>query len=318
MFTLRSFLNALACLALVLSSTAIIAPAVDVTPVRVVTGNTVVQDIAVRIGGERIQATCLLQPGIDPHAYQPVPEDVKRLASAQLVIINGLGFEGWFEGLAKEAGYRGVVVRATSGITPLKMADDHDHDHPPAAGDDAASHEALVDDPHAFNSIVHGVRYAENIRDALIAADATGAEGYRSRATAYVAELRKVDAWAKKEIATKLPPASRKLITNHDALQYFAKDYGFTIRAPNTALEDSQPSAQDLAALVTFITREGVKGVFLEVGKNQKVVEQIAQEAGVRIGGELYLDGVGPAGSPAATYIGMFQTNVTTIVGGLQ
>ena len=234
--------------------------------IAVVTGNTIVQDIAVHIGGTRIHATCLLQPGIDPHSYQPVPEDVKRLAAAQVVIINGLGFEGWFEGLAKEAGFKGAIVVATKGIAPLTMEseDDSHHGHEHGHGH---GHEK-VDDPHAFNSIVNGVRYAENIRDALIAADATGADAYRSAASAYITELRKADAAAKMQFST-LTKAQRKLITNHDALQYFAKEYGFEILAPNTALEDSQPSAKELAEVIDFIKRQGVKGVFLEFGKNE-------------------------------------------------
>lgn len=271
-------------------------------PLAVVTGSTIVHDLAVRIGGDRIAASCLLRPGIDPHTYQPVPEDVKRLATAKLVVINGLGFEGWFEGLAKEAGFAGTLVVASTGLTPLRMAD---HGH------------GQVDDPHAFNAIIHGVRYAENIRDALIAADAAGTEAYRTRAQAIIAELHDADAWAKQEFAA-IPPARRKIVTNHDALQYFAREYGFEILAPNTALEDSQPSAKDLAALVQFIRSNSVKGVFLEFGKNQKVIEQVAAEAGVRVGAELHLDGVGPADGPASTYVGMFRTNVRSIVHALR
>jgi zinc/manganese transport system substrate-binding protein len=276
------------------------------TVLPVVTGNTICQDIASRIGGTQVQVTCLLQPGVDPHSYQPVPEDVKRIANARLVIINGLGFEGWFEGLAKEAGFSGTVVVASAGITPLQMEDE---DHP------GGVHQ--VDDPHAFNAISNGVRYAENIRDALVAADAAHAASYEARAAEYIADLRRSDAWARQQFA-KIPRAQRRIVTNHDALQYFAKEYGFEILAPNTALEDSQPSAKDLAAIVDFIRKQGVKGVFFEFGKNEKVVAQIAGEAGVKVGDELYLDGVGPLDTPASTYIGMFRSNVTAILKGLQ
>lgn len=284
-------------------------------PMPIVTGNTIVHDLTLRIGGDRISASCLLQPGMDPHMYQPVPDDVKKLAAAKLVIINGLGFEGWFEGLAKEAKFAGTLVVATKGLVPLKMKDD-EHEHA-GHGHEAKGSDGLVDDPHAYNSIANGVRYAENIRDALSAADPAGTESYRTRAVAVIDELRATDAWAKKQFAT-IPKAQRKVITNHDALQYFAKEYGFEILAPNTALEDSQPSAQDIAALVQFIRTNGVKGVFLEFGKNQKVVEQVAKEAGVQVGAELYLDGVGPVGGPAATYVGMFRANVEAIVTALR
>ena len=294
--------------------------------IHVVTGNTIVQDMVTIIGGERVSATCLLQPGVDPHSYQPVPKDVKRLAQAKLVIINGLGFEGWFDGVAKEAGFVGTVVIATKGIEPLTMEEACDHgdqdkkevpanDHAPDHEHKHEHHE--VHDPHAFNSIAQGPRYAENIREALIGADPAGAEGYRVRAAAYIVELRKADAEAKKAFAV-LPRSQRKLITNHDALQYFAKEYGFEILAPNTALEDSEPSAKDIAALVTFIRQTHVKGVFLEFGKNEKVMRQISVEAQVAIGQELYLDGVGPSETPAGTYIGMFRSNVASILAALK
>lgn len=285
---------------------AFVAIASDALPV--VTGNTVVHDLTVRIGGDRVAATCLLRPGIDPHTYQPVPEDVRRLADARLVVINGLGFEGWFEKLAQEARFAGTVVVASAGITPLTMAAEND------AGQGSP---ATVPDPHAFNAIRNGVRYAENIRDALMAADPAGADGYRTRADACIADLRAADAWAQQEIA-RIPRAQRKLVTNHDALQYFARDYGFTVLAAGTALEDSQPSAADIASLVAFIRTQGVHGVFFEFGKNDTVVGQIAAEAGVKAGHELYLDGLGPHGSGADTYVGMFRANVTSIVEGLR
>lgn len=285
-------------------------------PMRVVTGSTVVHDLAVRIGGERIAAACLLQPGRDPHLHQPVPEDVRRLAEARLVIINGLGFEGWFEGLAKEAGYAGRIVIASAGVEALKLAQpcgDHDHH-----GQDGHGHEHHgVDDPHAYHAIPNGIRYAENIRDALIEADAAGADGYRARAAAVIAELREADAWARQEFAS-IPRAQRRIIANHDALRYFAREYGFEILALNTASADSQPGAQDIAALVQAIRATGVKGIFLESGKNQKAIEQVAREAGVRLGAALHLDGVGPADGPAASYAGMFRANVQAILDALR
>lgn len=280
-------------------------------PIPVVTGSTVVHDLAVRIGGERVSAACLLRPGLDPHAYQPVPGDVRRLAAARLVVINGLGFEGWFEKLAREAAFAGTVVTASAGVPVLRMRSaghGHHHDH---------DHAATAVDPHAFHAILNGVRYAENIRDALAAADPAGADGFRVRTAAVIDELRAADAWARARIAP-IPRAQRRIITNHDALQYFAAAYGFEILAPRTALEDSEPSGKDLAELVAFVRSQEVKGVFLEFGRNQKAVEQIAAEAGVRIGGVLHLDGVGPADGPAATYVGMFRANVDAIVEALR
>lgn len=286
--------------------------AVAAEPIPVITGTTVIADLTARIGGGRFAVTCLGRPGVDPHAYQPVPDDVRRLAAARLVIINGLGFEGWFEKLAAEARFAGTVVVATAGIVPLAMGEggcgDPGHDH---------GHGAAVPDPHPYNSIRQGLRYVENIRDALVAADPAGVEELRARATDLLGELRRTDAWATARLAA-IPRAHRTIITNHEALAYFAKDYGFAVQAPNTALEDSQPSAKQLAALVAHIRQQGVKGVFLEYGANPKLIEQIAAEAGVRVGAALYLDGVGPPDSPAASYVGMFRANVEAICAALQ
>lgn len=283
-------------------------------PLPVVTGNTVVHDLTIRVGGDRVAATCLLKPGIDSHAYEPVPEDVRRLAGAKLVVINGLGFEGWFEKLATEAKFAGTVVVATTGITPLKMDGDHDHGHDAGT---KADHDHDVSDPHAWNSVRQGVRYVENIRDALITADPAGAEGFRTRAAELIRELREADAWATAQLAA-IPKAQRTLVTSHDALAYFAADYGFAVQAPNTALEDSQPTAKEVAEIVSFIKAKGVKGVFLESGKNPKLIEQIAREAGVKVGGELRLDGIGEPGTPRGTYLGTFKANVQAIVDALR
>lgn len=272
-------------------------------PLPVVTGSSAVHDLTSRIGGERIVATCLLRPGADPHAYQPVPEDVRRLGNARLVVINGLGFEGWFDRLAAEAGFTGTLVVASAGIAVIGCSahdHGHDHDHGPA-------------DPHAYNSLRHGIRYAENIRDALIAADPAGADGFRQRAAAEIARLREADAWATARFAV-IPRAQRRIVTDHDGLAYFAADYGFRIVSPGATLEEAQPSARDLGALVAMIRQEGVKAVFISAGRNDKLVRQIAAEAGVQIGGALHLDGV----AEGLDYVGTFRANVEIIAKALQ
>jgi zinc/manganese transport system substrate-binding protein len=260
----------------------------------------VVFDILRHVGGDRVEAQCLLRAGIDPHAYQPVPEDVRRLAQADLVVENGLGFEGWADGLLKEAGFTGRIAVASAGIAPLATTDG-----------------GATPDPHAFNDLANGARYAENIRDALVALDPAGAEDYQAWSDAYVAELRQLDGWVKRQVA-RIPPDQRRLVTDHDALRYFAKAYGFTVVAPATATEDAQPGARQLGAIVDLIKAQRIKGVFLEPDRNPKLVEQIAREAGVTIGGALFLDGLAPAGALADSYTGMFLANVRTIVRTLE
>jgi zinc/manganese transport system substrate-binding protein len=288
------------CIGLLLLATFV--GAADTPRPRVVACSTVVFDILRHVGGDRIEAQCLLHGGVDPHAYQPVPEDARRLAQADLVIVNGLGFEGWGDALLKESGYHGRVVVASAGIVPLTMP---------------SSRAPSAVDPHAYNDLANGVRYAENIRDALCAIDAAGSEDYQAWSEAYIAQLRQLDGWVKRQVA-RIPPERRRLVTDHDAMQYFAKAYGLTVIAPATAADDAQPGAQQVAAIVSAIREQGIRGVFLERGRNPKLVEQIGREAGVAVGGELFLDGLGPAGALADSYTGMFLANVRTIVRTLE
>ncbi len=305
--TRRLASHALAVLALALACAAQAAAAdAAAAPVRlrVVACSTVVYDILRHVGGDRIDARCLLKAGTDPHAYQPEPEDARRLADAQLVVVNGLGFEGWADKLLSESGFAGKLVVASGGIQPLSMPDEE--------GGGRA-----VADPHAFNDLANGVIYAANIRDALIAADPKGAEEYQAWSEAYIAELRMLDGWVKRQVA-RIPAEQRKLVTDHDALQYFAKAYGFTVEAPESAIEDVQPGAAKVEDIVRWIRQTGIKGVFLERDRSPKLVEQIGREAGVAIGGDLWLDGPAPAPALADSYEGMFLANVRTIVRTLE
>ncbi|MDW8373043.1 MAG: zinc ABC transporter substrate-binding protein [Planctomycetota bacterium] len=287
---------------------------------RIVAGHSVIADLAQRMVDERFQVDVLVPPGQCPHTYRPTPEDVRRLAQADLILLNGLGFEGWFEPLTKEARLRARVLAVSQGIAPLTTADteqcpcgDEGHAHV----DHTLKHETVID-PHAWNSLRQGIRYAENIRDALLAiAPAEAATELRARADALIRELRRTDAWAIAELA-QIPRARRVIVTNHAALGYFARDYGFRIVAPLGPMAESQPSAREITRIVAEIRTLGVPAVFFESGKNPKLIERIAEESGVRIAGSLYVDGLGPPGSPAESYIAAFRHNVQTIVAALK
>jgi zinc/manganese transport system substrate-binding protein len=271
---------------------------------RVVAATTVIADLVRRIGGDHVDCHCLVAPGVDPHTFQPAPDDRKTLAEAELVVINGLGFEGWFDALLKESASSAPVAVASSGVAALTMSDD---DH----------RGSTIPDPHAFNDPNNGVIYAENIRDALAKADPRDADDYRAWADHVIASLRLLDGWIKRQVA-QLPASRRILVTDHDAMQYFAKAYGFTVVAPGSAIEDAQPGAGRCAAIVALIRAQNVHGVFFEAGKNPKVLSQIAAETGAVIGDDLYLDGVGPPGTLANSYEGMFLANVRAIIRTLQ
>ncbi len=279
----------------------------------VITGNSLLLDLVQRVGGGRVASSSLVPAGVDPHAYQPVPDDLRRLAAARLVVINGLGFEGWFDRLAGEARFAGSVVVAASGIVPLPADPGDAHQH----GDHGHAPAAVADDPHAFTSARLLVRYTENIREALVAADPDDAAGHRARAEALISELRAADAWATEQFAA-VPRARRVLVTDHASLAYLAADYGLRLITPRTTLDEGQPSARRVAEIVAAVRRAGVSAVFIEAGRNPRLVEQIASEAGVRVGGRLLVDALDAPGTPGGSAVGAFRQNVETILAGLR
>lgn len=292
-----------------------VSAAMSAEPLPVACGTSVVHDLTMRIGGDRVKAEVLSSYGLDPHTFQPTPAQARTLAGAKLIVVNGLGFEGWFDGLLKDSGSTAPVVVASTGIEVLHMVEacaGHGHAH--TAGH---SHETEIPDPHPFNSAREVVRFAENIRDGLITADPAGKAGYEERAATVIASLREVDAWAKKQISV-IPQPQRVLVTNHDALGYFCRSYGFTAKAPLGALERAEASSAEMVTIVNFIRQQGVKAVFLEYAANDKLITQIAKEAGVKPGGELYLDGIPAADTGVIGFEATFRHNVTTIVNALR
>lgn len=286
-------------------------------PIPVVTGSSVVHEFTVRIGGDRISATCLVPAGQDSHGYQPRPDDVRALAAAKVAVVNGLGFEGWFDRLLRDSRSAPTVITAARGVD-LIILTEHD-DHPGHAGH---AHAAGAADPHAWHDARNAARYGINIRDGLIAADPAGAAGYRERAATLVRECEALDVWIRAEVAT-LPAAKRILVTDHDGLRYFARAYGFEVHAPVGTLDDSEPGAKAVAALIKLVRSQDVPALFLESLRNPRLIERIAAESGARIGGTLYVDGLpdptagaGKSGGPVG-YLATMRHNVTTIVTGL-
>ncbi len=278
-----------------------------VEPLRVVCGNGVVLDLVRQVGGARVVAESLIDPSQGPHGYQPRPEDARRLATAQVAVINGLGFEGWFEGLVHDAGFAGTIVIAAAGVTPIAMPHDHheghDHDHGPM-------------DPHAYGDLANGITYVEAIRAGLTAADPAGAEDFRAWAAACSGRLRALDQWTRRELA-RIPAARRVIVTDHDGLRYFATAYGFTVHAANTALETSEPSAAGVAELIGLVRRTGVPAIFIEHGRSDRLVQTLAAETGARVAPALWVDSVPPLDGAQGGYAGMFLHNVRVLTTAL-
>lgn len=268
----------------------------------VLTSTTFLADITRKIAGDRFVVESLLPTGADPHSYQPTPRDMTRIADSSLLIINGAGYEHFLEALLDNAGGEREVIEASAGILPER-----------SGGADTGQGEHGID-PHMWLDPNNVIVYVENIREALTHLDPDGAEVYRSNADAYVAELRDLDAWIVEQVS-QIPQDRRLLVTNHEALGYFAARYGFTVAG--TLVESfssgASPSAKQMAGLIDQIKASGAPAIFLDASDNEALARQIADETGVRVVTDLHLESL-TDGPPAATYVDMMKHNVMLIV----
>ncbi|MEM4658083.1 MAG: zinc ABC transporter substrate-binding protein [Candidatus Methanosuratincola sp.] len=260
----------------------------------------IIADLVSQVAGDRIEVHSLLPLGGDPHTYEPVPGDLKKIAHSDIVFYNGLGLEKWLEKLLRNAGGVRKEIEVTQGLK---------------AKIDARGHT----DPHLWmNPEFVRTAYIPNIVRALINFDPGGEEQYKRNAERYIKELEELDAWAR-NVVSQIPPENRKLVTTHDAFAYFGEHYGFKIIGSiwGVSTED-EPSPRDISRLIDMIKREKVKAVFVETTINPKLMESIAHEAKVKIGRPLYGDSLGPEGSGAETYIGMIKRNLEAIAEALR
>jgi zinc/manganese transport system substrate-binding protein len=252
-------------------------------------------DLVKNVGGDRVDVTALVGPNGDVHVFSPTPADAKTISTAQVVFVNGLGLEGWMTRLVSASGTKAPIVIASSGVTPREMTERD------------AGHTAI--DPHAWQSVANVKIYVANIRDALSRADVPGKDIYDANAKAYLAKLDALDSEVKEEIA-KIPADRRKIITTHDAFGYFGDAYGMQFIAPEGLSTDSEPSAKDIAKIITQIRREKIPAVFLENITDPRLMNEIAKETGAAIGGTLFSDALSDPRGPAGTYIDMMRHNV--------
>ncbi|MGD9808775.1 MAG: metal ABC transporter solute-binding protein, Zn/Mn family [Deferribacterales bacterium] len=271
----------------------------------VVVSTTQIYDFASHVAGGDINVISILAPGQDPHTYQPVPKDIEAVRSADLVIENGLHLEGknWMKTLAEDAGK--PLITATDGIKPLIMDKEG----------------TKVNDPHAWFTPANAAVYTNNITRAMIQLDPENKDNYIARAKLFLAQLKALDGWIRSEVSV-IPPENRVLVSNHDAFQYFAKEYGFVNTAPIGWSTGSEvgggvtPKRREM--VVRSIQEMKVRSIFFETTINPKLIREIAKDAGVNIGGELYSDSMGDKDSPGETYIGMMRENIIKIVRGLR
>lgn len=277
---------------------------VTAEPLKVVASFSVLGDLAQQVGGARISVHTLVGPDADAHVFQPTPADAKTIAQANVVIVNGLGFEGWINRLVKSSGYRGAVVVASKGVKAIKSTEEGHHDH----GDDL--------DPHAWQDLSNVLRYVDNIAQALIAADPAGESTYVANANRYKQEISTLDGELKSALKA-IPAARRKVVTTHDAFGYFARAYGVAFLSPVGINTEAEASAADIARLIKQIRREKIPAVFMENISDPRLIERIRQESGARIGGELFSDALSPADGPAPTYLDMMRQNAKALTAAL-
>lgn len=272
---------------------AVTVPAAAAEPLRVVASFPVLADLVARVGGNRVAVSSLVPPGGEPHGWSPNPQDVRRLARADLVVVNGLGLEGWLGRLVAASGYAGPILVASRDVTPLR-------------DDDEA-------DPHAWHSPVKAARYARAIADALYAQDAGHKADYQVRLAALEAELRALEEWARAELS-RIPEESRILVTTHDAFAYLGRDFGIRVLSPAGLDSAAQPSAKRMAELVAEIRATGVGAVFPEGGADDRLARTLAVEAGVALGAPLYAGTLSAPDGPAPDYLSMWRHNFTQML----
>jgi zinc/manganese transport system substrate-binding protein len=278
----------------------------DAPKLKAVATFSILGDLVAQVGGDRVAVTTLVQPNADAHGYTPAPSDARTLAEAKIVVVNGLGLEGWIDRLIKASGTRAPVVVASAGIKPIEASDDdHGHGH------------AHHDDPHAWQNVANVKRYVTNIRDALVRVDPDNASTYADNAKIYLATLDGLDAEVRAAIAA-IPSAQRRVITTHDAFGYFTAAYGLSFIAPQGVSTDSEASPRDVARIIRQIRQEKVPAVFLENIADPRLMQQIARESGAAIGGKVFSDALSGPGGPAASYVMMMRNNVSAFIAALR
>jgi ABC-type Zn uptake system ZnuABC Zn-binding protein ZnuA len=267
---------------------------------KVVSSASMFTDMTSNIAGDKIELKTLVPIGGDPHLYEPTPRDADIVNKADLILVNGLHFEGWILELIENSGTDAKVITITEGVTPI------------ASSDYKNSY-----DPHAWMSAENGLTYIDNIKDALVIADPANSDFYISNHVKYAQELKELHSYIKTAIQ-KIPAAQRVLITSHDAFKYFGNTYGLKLEAIMGISTESEAQTSDIARVTKAIETYKVPAIFIESTINPKMLKQIAQDNNVSIGGELYADSLGDKNSEGSTYVKMLKHNTNVIVSALK
>lgn len=276
----------------VLLSTLLFSTNTAMAQIKVVASFSILGDMVSQVAGDKANVTTIVGPDADAHLYQPNASDAIAVAEADLIITNGMGFETWSRTLIEASGTKASIAVATDGVTPLLV-------------------EGEVD-PHAWNSLLNGIIYVDNIEAALSKASPADSASFKANADAYRAQLRSLHDEAVEKIAS-IPQEGRIVVTAHDAFGYLENAYDITFLAPQGIDTEAEPSAKELADLIVFLKEVGASALFVENISNADLIAQIARETNIDIGGKIYSDALSVKGSPATSYVAMFEHNLDLI-----
>lgn len=289
---------------LIAAALALATPAYAAAQGKVVTSFSILADLARQVAPPGVEVVSLVGPDSDAHGFRPSPSHGRQLASADLVIVNGLGFEGWLDRLIKASGYRGPVVVASAGVSPRRAATDaHGHDHGGV-------------DPHAWQDPARVRVYVQNIAAAMAQRWPAERAAIEARRDAYLAKLAALETRLRAELE-RVPRAERRVITSHDAFGYLGEAFGVDFLTAQGWNPEAQASAAATARLIRQIREQKVRAIFVENISDPRLMERIAREGGARVGGVLYSDALSGAQGPAPDYLDFMAHNVRSIAAAL-
>jgi len=276
------------------------APSGASAAITMVTTTTVFGDIIRNVGGDRVSVTSLVPAGSDVHTYQARPDDVRAVAAADVVVMNGLGLDDWLADTLRAASTDAPVVRLAVDLPGVELL----------PGEDPGTQ-----NPHLWMDVAYARLYVGRIREALVDVDPAGAAAYQASASAYDATLADLDTWVREEVAT-IPGADRRLVLFHDALPYFARAYGLAVVGVAVEAPGQDPSAGEIAALIDAIRESGVKAIFSEAQFPSDLVDELARETGTTVVADLFDDSLGP--DPVTSYEAVIRWDVEKLVAALR